>query len=156
MFWRIFKSKFILLKFLIFSSPKFLLCFYFLFLFQFDPPVFILLSFCPISYSQPYFFIGPVSSSAQPCIRPTEPISFGHLRHPDASCHLQPPRPSRHSLLCCPPPAPSSRLASSPSSPLKMAALHRLSFFISISRNWCHWSSTVDASLPLTVRLPTP
>jgi hypothetical protein len=47
--------------------------------------VFLFLSFWPISYSQLDFFASPVSSSAQPRIRPTDPISFGHLQPPDVS-----------------------------------------------------------------------
>jgi hypothetical protein len=125
------------------------------FLFCFGPPVF-LLSFYLISYSQSYFFAGPVSSSAQPRIRLTDPISFGHLQPVDVNHRLQPPRPPRRSLLCRLPLAPWSCLASTPSSPLKTTAPHRLPFPIFISRNRRHWSSTAAASLPLTVRLLPP
>jgi hypothetical protein len=84
------------------------------------------------------FFTGPVSSSVQPHIRPIDPISFGHLRLPDARRRLWPPRPLRCSSLCHPPPAPWSRLAFSPSSPSKTVAPHRLLFPVSISRNQHH------------------
>jgi hypothetical protein len=57
------------------------------------------------------FFTGPVSSSAQPRIRPTDPISFGHLRPADASRHIRPPH---RSSLYCPPPTLWSHLTSFP------------------------------------------
>jgi hypothetical protein len=54
-----------------FQQPKNSLLFLFpFFLFRFDSPVFLLLSFCLTSYSQPYFFTDRVSSLTQPHIRP--------------------------------------------------------------------------------------
>jgi hypothetical protein len=38
------------------------------------------------------FFTDPVNCSAQPCIRPTDPISFGHLQPRDDNRHLWPLR----------------------------------------------------------------
>jgi hypothetical protein len=61
------------------------------------------------------FFTGPVSSSAQLRIQPTNLIFFGHLLPPDASHRLQPPRPPCRLSLCRPPPVPWSRLVFSPS-----------------------------------------
>jgi hypothetical protein len=92
--------------------------FIYFFLFYFGPPIFILLSFSPISYSQPYVFTDPISSSAQPRIRPTNPIYFGHLRPPDASRHLQPPRLLPHHCSLCHLPLASWNHLGSPSSPL--------------------------------------
>jgi hypothetical protein len=112
MFKRIFKSKIIWIKFPIFSSPKILACFYFFFPFLFWPtnilsPIFL----SPIILSV-IFFCYPLSSSTQVHIRPTDLIFFGHLRPPDDSHRLGPPC---HCSLCRLPPAPWSRLASSPS-----------------------------------------
>jgi hypothetical protein len=61
------------------------------------------------------FFIDLVSSLTQPHIRPTDPISFDHLRPPDVNRHLWPPRSPCRSSLCHPPLAPWSHLTSSPS-----------------------------------------
>jgi hypothetical protein len=120
------------------AAQKYFHIFIFFFLFHFDSQVFLLLSFWPISYSQPYFLTDPISSSSQQCIQPTDPIFFGHLRPPDASYRLRPPRPPHHSSLCHPTLTLWSRITSSLSSPLKTAAPHRLPFSVSISRNRRH------------------
>jgi hypothetical protein len=115
------------------------------FLFCFGLLVFLLLSFWLISYSQPYFFIGPVSSSAQPCIQPTDPIFFSHLRPLDVGSRLWNLRPPCRTSLHRLPPAPWSHLASSPSSPLKMATPYHLPFPSSIS---CTGAIEVSPPLP--------
>jgi hypothetical protein len=70
------------------------------------------------SHTLSQFFASPVSSSTQPRIQSTGAISFGHLRPPNASrCRLWPPRPSRRSSLCHPPPAPWSHLTITSASP---------------------------------------
>jgi hypothetical protein len=72
------------------------------------------------------FFTDPISTSDQPCIRPTDPISFDYLRPTAARRHLRPQWPPRHTLLSHPPPTPWSRLASS-RSPLQIWP-HPISF----------------------------
>jgi hypothetical protein len=89
-FWRVFKSKIIWIKFLIFSSPKFLPCFYFLSIFQFGLSVFLLLSFWPISYYQPYFFAGPVSNSAHQTNFLWSSLTSRHQLLPSASPAIVP------------------------------------------------------------------
>jgi hypothetical protein len=103
-----------------FQQPKNPSLFLFpIFFFCFGLPVFLLISFYQSHTPSHIFFTIPVSSSVQLHIRATDPICFGHLRPPDASRRLQPPRPPRRSSLCHPLSTPWSCLTS-PSSPLKM------------------------------------
>jgi hypothetical protein len=142
------------MKFPIFSSPKILPYFISFFLFCFGRQYSFSYLSSDLKLSAIFF------SSAQLAVWPN--CTFGPptqfclgVRHPDASRHLWPPRPSHRSLLCFLPPIPSSRLTSS-SSPQKTAAPHLLPFPISISRNRRHWSSTVTTSLLMIARLLPP
>jgi hypothetical protein len=99
-------------QFLIFSNPKILP--YFLFFF------FVLARQYFFSYlSRPSRTLSHIFLPNQSAVWPTEPISFSHLRLPDASRRLQTPRPPSYSSLCHLPQAPWRHLASSLSSPKK-------------------------------------
>jgi hypothetical protein len=135
-FYWIFKSKIIWIKFSIFRRSKILPCFYFFFHFFCLYSLFYLSD--PSHTLNHNFFIGSINSSAQSRIQPTDSIFFRHFRPPAASHHLRPLRLPHRFSLCHLPLALWSCLTSSPSSPPKMATPHHLFFPISISRNRWH------------------
>jgi hypothetical protein len=152
---KIFKSKTIWIKILIFSIPKIIHCFISFFLFYFGPPVFILLSFWLISYSQSYF------SSVQSAVRPNHafgpptqfPLVIFDLRMPAAAFGLPDRRTALHCVVRL-----RHRGAGSSAPPLPIWKwLHPIAFPFpfpppvpALLKFHC------PASLPLIARLPSP